>query len=526
MQIWGVWWKYKVTDPTKAANIGSTGSVEGFTRLDITTDYLRLPTDYTNNFIPSSKVTTQDVRKITEYYAASSSYATSLYRPTFIGQSYGKGSVVDQFVAVVDDPGTIKNYGSETYVATQDTILYSLLNYDRPNPYGMSTGMTMNGQREYRDPNQIRIWVRMGGDGYSSLNTGNMYWYEPIAKRFYVIPKIIFSNSVQFSMNRGGGQSRVNSNLSPAAWSIQEGRILFLMAQGKSREDAYALVESGNSLKTPTQTSGSGTQLGNQAPGTNPGSPSDRNSTSNGSAGTANSSGTSTANIKTTVKVRGNFGYAGIAEAVGTDMQMVQMYTLPNVAKPAAARYYFNPKPNQINYQNLGSDWTEIERVGQVPLVDWKNYKLMKVSFQFIVTPANGYRAGAFGDTADDGITLSIDDTLRELRAMATRPFPVTLFGFDDMLTHQLRFPLTQSRGVEFAIAEFTISSLHRTGTGEINRATCDITLQELPLEKVTLIEMPKLLPMKKLPLPKNPGETQYPDVLLLTADSLANVES
>jgi hypothetical protein len=108
---------------------------------------------------------------------------------------------------------------------------------------------------------------------------------------------------------------------------------------------------------------------------------------------------------------------------------------------------------------------------------------------------------------------------------MATRPFPVTLFGFDDMLTHQLRFPLTQSRGVEFAIAEFTISSVHRTGTGEINRATCDITLQELPLEKITLIEMPKLLPMKKLPLPKNPDETQYPDVLLLTADSLANVE-
>ena len=517
-QLWWVYGKYKVVDKDKALNGGSTGeNLEGYTRVD-TVDYLRLPTDATNNFVPSTKLTTLNIREIGQF--GSSAIQTDTFRPNRATNYYGS-----DFISVVDDIGAIKVYGVGTYIATQDSIPFSLLEYKLPNPYGFSSGLTSSGT--YKDPNNITIWVRMGGDEYSSLVTGNMYWYEPVGKRFLLIPKITFSNSVQFAENgwTDGGHSRLNSIIDPTKWSIREGQILYLIAQGKTRKEATAVIDSSKSFKVITQTSGSDTQLGNKAPGTDPKLPSGKNAAANNASGTTNSNNKSSSNIKTTVKVRGNFGYAGIAAALGSEMQMVQMYTLPNESKPASARYYFNPKPNQINYQNLGSDWTEIERVGQVPLVDWKNYKLMKVSFQFIVTPSNAYRPGAFGETADDGITLSIDDTLRELRSMATRPYPVTLFGFDDMLTHQLRFPLTQSRGVEFAIAEFTIASVHRTATGEINRATCDITLQELPLEKITLIDMPKLLPMKKLPLPKNPEQVQFPDVSLLTSDSLANVD-
>jgi hypothetical protein len=181
---------------------------------------------------------------------------------------------------------------------------------------------------------------------------------------------------------------------------------------------------------------------------------------------------------------------------------MVQYYKSGDSQLQTTARHYFLPKPNQVNYQNLGSEWTEIERVGRIPLVDWKNYRLMKVSFQFLVIPSNTYRTGAFGETADDGITFSIDEKLENLRNMAARPYPVILYGFDDLLINANPFSMSTGAGVQFVISELTISSLIRTATGSINRATCDITLQEVPIEYINIISLPKLVPGQIIPPP------------------------
>jgi hypothetical protein len=76
---------------------------------------------------------------------------------------------------------------------------------------------------------------------------------------------------------------------------------------------------------------------------------------------------------------------------------------------------------------------------------------------------------------------------------MATSPYPVVIYGFDEMFNNDLRFPFSDTQTVEFAIGEMSISSVYRTPDNKINRATVDITLQELPIETVSVIEMPKL---------------------------------
>jgi hypothetical protein len=83
---------------------------------------------------------------------------------------------------------------------------------------------------------------------------------------------------------------------------------------------------------------------------------------------------------------------------------------------------------------------------------------------------------------------------------MAARPYPVILYGFDDLLTNTSEFVSSGGSGVQFVINDLTISSLMRTSNGAINRATCDITLQEVPIELINLISLPKLVPGQIIP--------------------------
>lgn len=229
-------------------------------------------------------------------------------------------------------------------------------------------------------------------------------------------------------------------------------------------------------------------------------------------AGAANSAkggkkvnnGSGSFNPRRTTVVRGNFNVGGGYVSPSYDKvslpQMVQQYKDPRSFEPKTFRHIFRLKPNQIQYSNIGSDWTEVERAGNIPLVDWKGYKLLSVSFQFIVAPDG---VGSFDDRTDTrAITEPVDGELENLRRMATSPYPVVLLGFDEILTNQMRFPYEPGRGVEFVITEFNISSLYRTAYGEINRAQCDITLREVPVESVMLIDFPK----PKSPPPKKPN--------------------
>ncbi len=324
--------------------------------------------------------------------------------------------------------------------------------------------------------NSISIYVKDATtlNALSSMESGQTYWWDRCGERMLAIPRLPVSQLAHPSQLM--------------AVSIREGRILARMATGMTRLAATEEVDNIDKI-IPTP-GGGGAGGGGKA--------------EDGTGTTASDKTKAKASIRTTLKVRGNFGYVGVGARAGNEPQMVQMYQQPNKTSPEVARHIFNPVPSQISYSNIGSDWQDIERAGQIPLVDWKSYKLMTVSFQFLVVPVNQYRLGAFSESpTENTINLSIDDDLRNLRAMATRPFPVILYGFDDMLNTQLRYPESDKpRGVEFVIADMNMSAIHRTVNGEINRATIDITLREVPLEAISLIEMPKLTPLKVNPPP------------------------
>jgi len=195
--------------------------------------------------------------------------------------------------------------------------------------------------------------------------------------------------------------------------------------------------------------------------------------------------------------------------------QMIQYYTKSGGSTAAAPdRFVFDYRPNNVTYSNIGAEWTEIDRVNNTPFIDFKNFRLMKINFDFII-----------GDAGN--LYTSIDAKLKKLRTMAMRPEPVTFLGFDSMFQEQIIVPsLSGGSGIVFAIVDLQITSAQRSRSGDgsappslgdvppgsINRATIQMTIQELPLEGPNLIVMPR--PPKDIPqVPPPPTEEDDPCV-------------
>lgn len=213
-----------------------------------------------------------------------------------------------------------------------------------------------------------------------------------------------------------------------------------------------------------------------------------------------NGSSTSGTTVVVSKSTSGAEGEGG-AFAYSLDQpQMIQFYRLPDGSTaPRPARFVFDYRPNNVSYSNIGAEWTEIPRVNNTPFIDFKNFKLMKISFEFLV-----------GD--NNNIFSSCDDKIKELRTMAMRPEPVIFLGFDSMFTEQLTYPTwTGGSGIVFAIVDMSITSVQRarasndsafnqTPTGEINRATVSLSIQELPLETPLIAVLPKITPSTPTP--------------------------
>ena len=111
---------------------------------------------------------------------------------------------------------------------------------------------------------------------------------------------------------------------------------------------------------------------------------------------------------------------------------------------------------------------------------------------------------------------------------MAQTPYPVTFLNMDKFMQNEVRWPLLSSgRGVEFVINEFSVSAVQRTGGGtirdgtdsnQISRATCSMTLQEIPIETVDIVQMPAIKPCKKNCGGDIPTKEQFNKYLLFTA--------
>ena len=198
--------------------------------------------------------------------------------------------------------------------------------------------------------------------------------------------------------------------------------------------------------------------------------------------------------------------------------ELVQTYTVStdgSWGKAPERRFIFPFVPREVTYSGIGTQWTEIPRSGNYPIVDWTGFNLLKISFNFDIVNMDYENKQGFG------LNYSCEGQITTLREMAQTPYPVTFLNMDKFMEKEVRWPLlTSGRGVEFVIGEFSVTAVQRTGGGtikdgsdanQISRATCSMTLQEIPIETLDIVQMP---PIKPCPKKKCPGDVPTPETL------------
>jgi hypothetical protein len=217
---------------------------------------------------------------------------------------------------------------------------------------------------------------------------------------------------------------------------------------------------------------------------------------------------------ETKIVVRMPKGYAPPFSTAGTKPRMTQrqldLTDSGQAIGTVTDTFIFPYIPQNIRYSDIGSAWQEVPRAMNTSFVDWAGYKLMKVSMDFLVSaqyiPNIKNKDGKVivqGTAVSDGLMTSVTNELNMLRRMATNKFPVTLEGFDDILQIQMaRSRFEQPRGLQFVIQDLNITAGRRTidaTTGLattpslISAAQVSITLQEIPVETVTIVKLPPL---------------------------------
>lgn len=422
-----------------------------------------------------------------------------------------------------ESPGTRRLYGGKQYIATTRRISWSSISPTvnvYPGvllvPSGSKSSNNTSTVRTEENPyafDNIQIWILDPDEnGYSFTSTNGIvviayFWYDPIQKRYYSIPNTKaeqdISTAASIGSNLGSSYvnyivsllgNTVNSNVRDLARfayglippnspglrsSLQSGLINYLVRNGLlSLEAAVAAVETPGFASKPQNVI-----IGGQR-----------------RVPTPKVQKPNTFTVPTGDKI---FARPGRDES--SVPQIVQYYIVDGNNETVPNRYEFVFPPNQISYSGIGSEWSNIPRSGSTPLVDWSSFKAMEVSFQFLLAPD---KSASFNENGNgSSIVLDVEDDIRKLRRMAVTPYPVIMLGFDSLLSEQIGYPYIDGRGVEFIIGDLSISSLFRTSEGKINRATCSMTLREIPTDAIPLISFPLL----KFPRIKSAAKTKNP---------------
>ena len=165
--------------------------------------------------------------------------------------------------------------------------------------------------------------------------------------------------------------------------------------------------------------------------------------------------------------------------------------------------FFFDYAPNNISYQGLGAQWVEVPRSGDLPIVEFASWSLMKVSMDFLIANT---RTSSRGYQHPDGLITGIYEKIEILRRMAQRPYPISVFGLDQLLRVSMRRAEMIGKPLEFVISDLNISSMRRTieaGDKEITTAQVKLTLQEIPIEAIRSVRFGK----PNIVIPLTPGD-------------------
>jgi hypothetical protein len=177
-----------------------------------------------------------------------------------------------------------------------------------------------------------------------------------------------------------------------------------------------------------------------------------------------------------------------------------------NTRQKITRRHVFNIVPNSFEFSQLSSTWNEVERSANFPMVDWSKYNLTKCSFRFLVaskrTDVLTVNSVAQNTIVNDGMDISVDAELENIRAIAGAPYPVTFYNLNRLISTSYRFPyLENTRGIQWVIADLSITASRLTPGGRgIAAAEVSITLNEYPVIARNIVALPPLLPTTDTP--------------------------
>lgn len=229
-------------------------------------------------------------------------------------------------------------------------------------------------------------------------------------------------------------------------------------------------------------------------------------SSSNGANSSANYVPISFPDVQTKLVVRmpGGFQIPNQSVLNAITSPALNQTFIDETGKVQSYTYQFDFVPGNIQYSGLSSEWVEIPRAENFPFVDWNRYQLMKVSMSWIMALDRTETGGA---TVHDGMFNSVDSRILDLRRMSQRKYPVSIVNMDDLLSVKLitdyrNGSLRSVSGMQFVITDLSITASRRTSdpsTGQpttpskIAVAQCQMTLQEVPIESVQIVSLPKL---------------------------------
>jgi hypothetical protein len=179
-------------------------------------------------------------------------------------------------------------------------------------------------------------------------------------------------------------------------------------------------------------------------------------------------------------------------------------------------RHVFDVIPNSFEFSQLGSQWNEVDRSGNYSLVDWAKYNLTKVSFRFLVhgkrTDIRETETGNISTVVNDGLDVSIDDQLENIRSIGGAAHPVRIYNMNTLLTDSFRYPyLTKAGGIQWVINDMSVSATRLTPQGRgIATAEVSITLTEYPIIARDVIALPPISPTTPIIPGKEKGNTPY----------------
>lgn len=197
---------------------------------------------------------------------------------------------------------------------------------------------------------------------------------------------------------------------------------------------------------------------------------------------------------------------------------------LKDVREKITRRHVFDIVPNTFQISQLSSTWNEVERSGNYPMVDWAKYNLTKCSFSFLVS-GNRVEVAKIGSgeasvttVLNDGLDVSVDEQIENIRIIAGTPSPVRLYNLNTLLSTSFRYPyLENTRGIQWVIADMSVNVTRMTPNGRsIAVAEVSITLNEYPLISREIVPLPALTPFdpKKTQCKKQkcppPSKTSY----------------